>query len=405
MTTVTQLFKMVSANDYEGLNQVIQSGKMANFNTSKSGHSLLSKSIQVRARECFDLLVEIPNYHILQNQSSNINGLSIAVEYYLIGQNFSNEYYFNKLLEKNVIIDEDVVILAIDNNLVFQKLYIRLPKNTVYYNLLDKAIERNNHHILNQLLEDVTNQNLNQIQLQAINKKIFKFAFEHCNIQVLDLIKDKISLTEYLECPTLYCTRNRYNYKFNKELFDYIYNYYKNLSPEVLENIRNIKKFNLRQISCKDHNIYKECLTKILELPIKFDSLGWSIEIIIMERLKSWCILSHHHKELEIVNIVLKSGKVTNNLFNKTFSDCLISLINTKNQNYYYLNVIRKFHMLLDHYGFKPDVRLLECLNKNYTDKEKETFETDKKILIDSLNKINEIKKVIKKTKKKEIEV
>ena len=50
MTSLTQLFKMVSANDYEGLDRLFSSKKPVDLNCYKSGQSLISRAIEVRAK-------------------------------------------------------------------------------------------------------------------------------------------------------------------------------------------------------------------------------------------------------------------------------------------------------------------------------------------------------------------
>ena len=50
----------------EKIKKIIQSKSKADFNCVKSRQSLLQKAIEVRAKECFDLLIEIPNLEIIR---------------------------------------------------------------------------------------------------------------------------------------------------------------------------------------------------------------------------------------------------------------------------------------------------------------------------------------------------
>ena len=90
MATITQLFKIISSNDYETLDKLILSKKLINFNCVKSGYSLVSKAIEVRSKECFNILLNLPNLEIIKNKSSKLSGLSILLEYYLQAPNQSN---------------------------------------------------------------------------------------------------------------------------------------------------------------------------------------------------------------------------------------------------------------------------------------------------------------------------
>ena len=92
---MTQLFKIVSSNDYDTLEKLIMGNKKLDFNCIKSHTSLIYKAIEVRALECFDLLLSLNDLSILQSNNTNISGLNIALLYYLSAPNPSNKYYLD----------------------------------------------------------------------------------------------------------------------------------------------------------------------------------------------------------------------------------------------------------------------------------------------------------------------
>lgn len=115
MTSVTQLFKMVSANDHDGLNRLLLGKKSVDLNSYKSGQSLISRAIEVRAKECFDIIIDNPNNSMFKNKNSSLNGLTKALEYFSLAPNASNEHYLKRLLEKGATVESYIVFNVMNN--------------------------------------------------------------------------------------------------------------------------------------------------------------------------------------------------------------------------------------------------------------------------------------------------
>ena len=152
MTTITQLFKIVSTNNYDTLEKLIMSNKKPDFNCTKSGISLISKAIEVRALECFNLLTSLIDLSVIQSNNSNVSGLNIALEYYLSAPNQSNKYYLDTLIERNVLIDSYSLGKCMENHILFDILFNLIDKNqTNITNLIITSISKTNLYIMNKL--------------------------------------------------------------------------------------------------------------------------------------------------------------------------------------------------------------------------------------------------------------
>jgi len=177
MTSVTQLFKIVSANDYDGLNQLLLGKKPVDLNSYKSGQSLISRAIEVRAKECFDIIINNPNNSMIKNKNAGLNGLRKALEYYSLAPNASNEYYLQMLLDKDVEVESQVVSKVMDIPNIFQQLLNRIPND--FYNLspiLYESVNVNNMEVFNMLYQKILGLNLeNTIQI-SMHQKILQKA-------------------------------------------------------------------------------------------------------------------------------------------------------------------------------------------------------------------------------------
>ena len=128
---MTKLFEKIVANDYIWLENFIQikDNKTINLlNSIKSKYSIIHKAIEVRAKECFDILINIPEINIYNCSLGCINGLDIALDYYITAPNNINKYYVDKLLEKNnIVISASTFIKCINSEYLFLKTFEKLP--------------------------------------------------------------------------------------------------------------------------------------------------------------------------------------------------------------------------------------------------------------------------------------
>lgn len=438
--TSTQLFKMVECNDYEGLEKLINSNQKIDFNVYRSGHSLLSKAIQVRARECFDLIMEIPNYKYLTNTTNTYggNGLAQILEYFSIAPNPSNEYYLNRLLEKNITIGSNIK-KAINNPELFNKMLFKFlqeegtNKNSII-SLIYSAIDKNNFNIAVKLLEHLDNVILvNSSQTEKINTYnfILNDAIIKQNIQLVDFIitNKNISISQIQSdinnCPPLYSSF----YKKNNLMFNYFYQLYQKLSPLELNLINGIESFNFNtsynDILKTNFAEAKEYLDKIFSLPIEF----YEFEKIIL-KLFGTILNSHmtyhiryYNKKLniaideicKIMHYFYKSGKIKSNPFVhfvlsvKQFNsdlDGLTKTFSTKPELIEPIKVFcRKTLYISKHHNWEPTETVKGFFDKSFTAKQLEDFETDKTNYINQLEAVTNVQIKVKKprvTKKKQ---
>ena len=233
MTTMTQLFKMVTANDYETIEMLINSNQNIDFNCIKSGISLITKSIEVRSIECFNLLLECEKLTILQSNNLHVNGLSVAIDYFSTSPNLSNKYFIDRLFEKNVFIDNVSVCNCMHNIYLFDIMFSKMDKTYKnIYSLFIYSIQKNHTIIMYKLfnyLNDTLDFYNTPEKRYTFNIDVFKSAILENNLLAIEhLYSIKTNLlcvitTENI--PSLYYTL----LKSNNIIFNYIYSLYEQL--------------------------------------------------------------------------------------------------------------------------------------------------------------------------------
>jgi hypothetical protein len=427
MTSLTQLFKMVTANDYEGLSRLLNSKKPAEINSYKSGHSLISKAIEVRAKECFDIILEHPNNTMLKNKNSGFNGLSKAIEYYSLAPNPTNEYYVQRLLEKGVPIDTNIICKVIDDINMFQLLLARMIHDQENLSpIIFNTIKTNKIEVFKLIYDKILGINLNQQNMSTLNSKIFEHAFINSNLEVLELIKDEVNckIIKYNQRDTPVIYQALINK--NKIVFDYFYSKYEQLSKEDINSIPNIKNINdifvfgnLEELTEKNYEIIKEGLDKIFKLPIEFNDVALSVGKI-MEKMftpvyYSWNFNRYHQSWIvskRLIYWLLKTNKIKSN----PFEAALLSQIDTnfkttetrlrnnperiQSFRYQFQHVL----FLLGHFNYEPNQTIKEKFLSIIGKEILANSDTEKKAYIDSLessyNVVKKSKKVSTKVKK-----
>ena len=422
MTTLTQLFKMVSANDYEGLNQLLLNNKLIELNSYKSGQSLITRAIEVRAKECFDIIIDNPNNTMIKNKHARFNGLEKALDYYMTAPNISNEYYVQRLLEKGVEVEPNIVCKVINNQSLFGQLFNRIPNDMTNLSLiLYSSVDCNNMNVFTMLYKKILELNLEEAENTYLHQIIFSKAIKSSNVIVIESIKQNIDWKQYDNYPIIYHTV----VLNDKILFDYFYNNYEKLNEEQLNQIPNI--YNIQYIlgnnyyptiNEKTFNFMKYSLEKIYKLPIKFNDNA----SCIIELFKSLLCKSYYHweyKKLKNYNYIfqlmywfLSNGAV--------HSNPLSLLILSEVDSYYinnkhilskhpeklstYKNFFKQFLYLMEHFNYYPEKALKDEFQIYYGKDNEANWAEEKQLFINNLDCLHSTVKKTRKTKK-DIEV
>ena len=135
-------------HNYETIEMLINSNQNIDFNCIKSGISLITKAIEVRSIECFNLLLEYDKLTILQSNNLHVNGLSIAIDYFSTSPNLSNKYFIDRLFEKNVFIDSVSVCNCMHNIYLFDIMFSKMSNFITYFIFSCFILIINNYHYI-----------------------------------------------------------------------------------------------------------------------------------------------------------------------------------------------------------------------------------------------------------------
>lgn len=430
MATITQLFKMVTANDYETIEMLINSNNNSNidFNCIKSGISLITKAIEVRSIECFNLLLESEKLTILQSNNLHVNGLSIAIDYFSTSPNLSNKYFIDRLFEKNVFIDSVSVCNCMHNIYLFDIMFSKMDKTYKnIYSLFIYSIQKNYTIIMYKLfnyLNDTLDFYDTPEKRHTFNIDVFKSAILENNLLAIEhLYSIKTNLLCVIKTeniPSLYYSL----LKSNHIIFNYIYSLYEQLDSIQINEINHIDKLNILVNKENITPLYIKQIFKILLLPIKFNKLE---DVIIQLYRIIYNNMIHYNNNNYvdqsnniqlIMYMIFKTNQVKVNPYIKLVSSKydldakrLHSITQCKNNtnNIYNTNkLFRKNKYILNHFGFIESEPMVEYYKSLFDNSDKSLYELEEKETIQELennyyNIINEKTKPVKlkKTKKK----
>jgi len=98
MTSATQLMNYIVNNDYDSLEKIILSKKKINWDSKdRKGNIAIEKAVEVRSKECFDLLLD---NNLVSIDDPYKSGIKTALEYFSNAPNQSNKYYLLKYIQK-----------------------------------------------------------------------------------------------------------------------------------------------------------------------------------------------------------------------------------------------------------------------------------------------------------------
>ena len=433
MTTMTQLFKIVSANDYDTLQKLIMGNKKPDFNCIKSGSSLVTKSIEVRATECFNLLLSLNDLSILQSNNSHINGLNIAIDYYSTAPNSINKYFLDKLIEKNVTTDLQSLCKCMDDPMLFENMFNRIDKSSINMsNLINYSVRKTKIDIMTKLYDYLHNNNPPYFDTtdkkNNFNDDILKAAISTGNIvaiEYLEQISHNIMCIKHNNSqviPSLYyCLIT----SCDPVTFNYIFSQMEKLDETMLNNIQSIKKLNILITNTSYYSQvknYVECFKKILSLPINFVDLHETVTNLYSIIYKSNTYYYSYNRficqikdQQYLMYILLKTNYVKINPYiqlvqykydiNNVIINAAKHLSPEKLNEY--KSFFRKNKYMLNHFGFVETESLADHFRLIFTEKDKLRYEVEKKEFLDQIenqynNVVEDKKTKPKKPKKKQ---
>jgi hypothetical protein len=262
MLSSKKLFDLVLNNNYDELLLAIQKNQVDFKSQNRKNKYIIPTAIEYRSIECFELLVN----NILDESVSEFNiyqsGVSQALQYYGNAPNSKNKYFIEKLLNKNMKIDENKLTynLIIFNEFSEYILNYNPEKHLINVNINSMVYEI----IFNYCLE-------NNLLNDNIIKNIISKAIDSNKEEIIILIKN----TSYINNIWNYYP-NIIDQIFNKNMsntllafFVNLYNIQKPTNIDVTSIINNILE--LQIITKKDYNYHgttnkKEILYKIEKL-------------------------------------------------------------------------------------------------------------------------------------------
>jgi hypothetical protein len=361
-----KLFEMVENNDYNELKQTIVLNPNVNLSLQKSRWSLLYTSVKYRAKECFDILVEIPSVIAYENTHYQ-SALSVAVDYYINGRNQSNKYYIDRLVE-NKMKAQNVLFRSIKDKDLFLYLYDKVDKTKIQFlQIVHRSLEEGCMDVFECVVDTAIGLN----QLGVINGtntvyEILVAVIAKDNMEALEIfMKNHINIKQYSFLLYTVIKNGSMN------AFNYFYNIYSKMSKEELNNIPNVS--NLDAILYD--NYYKENKTTmfnmIFKLGINFGNVALSIASIYTQSLYSY---SEYHRNFleqngyENIKLLFENKLVTTNptvyINIPNFTKVLSRTFTLQQVQINYMNTIAKFFDICIKYNYKPTDELQLLLTK-----------------------------------------
>lgn len=422
MATMTKLFEKVTANDYEWLEQLVQSKKQVDWNCIRFKISLIQKAIQVRALECFNILISIPE---LTTYSTNgpVNGLQQALEYCIEAPNQSNYHYLTKILEKNVSIDTYHIGMCINSNLhsklqsnvLFNMLFDRINKTEInIINILSYIISNNSISLIEHVYNFLETNNMSYYTPQndiIFNNKIYNNMIQSMNSTYNSRQPIKMQLIEFMmtknvnwkitnNIPVLY-TFNMYD---NIIGFEKFYPLYKSLSKEEINSIPNIT--NLKQYISRSYNM--EYLKAILMLPIDFTDMAPYVGELFRKVYQSYNKGDHMMIYANMM-LIFMNNKVLSNPYTYLIDEIksikqYIEYVKKSNIYKAYFKNIRMFTYINKHFNYEIPDTMNEIFMMVFPTETTNNIVEEKEELMVKLNSmINPAPIVKNKSKKKKI--
>lgn len=338
-----EINNIIIYNNYNKLQHLIDNNLLIDNKMIKNYDLLLSKTIEYKSLECFNILLN--NIDITNNFDTS---LSKSIDNYIHSNNVLNKYYLNKLLEKKIIINKDIIIKASDDFSLFKFFInkVNIKNDILYY--INIFIKNNKIDIIHYLYN--YNNHHNIISNNEMSNFIFKKSLKYNNVNILLFLENNKYNMIYINdnnlvSPSLYYCIS-YTNDDKKLIYKYLLNLYinysKNNNINLIENIHNINFY-------ENYN----CLLYINE--IIYDLIKLSIQINNSDEIIKYFLLKIFLLENEfIINNIIETIFIfiINNKFNNDYLDILSSNntinynnINKKRINLYYVLIYYNYNL------------------------------------------------------------
>ena len=366
-----QLFDMVENNNYIELKQLISVNPNINLNLRKSSKTLLYESVLYRAKECFDILVDLPSIKLYEESITYNSALHKAIQYYMNAKNENNRYYIDQLIEKGYA-SHNMLRHCVSDRELFFYLFDKSDKSKLQVlTIIYASLSGNYMYSFECMLHSYLVLNINgdtmigtNIKLTTLNEIIAKD-----NMGALEIFmkfgSGVNSLKEYNFL--LYIAAN--NESINT--FNYFYDYYSKLTIEELNNIPQAKNIeNLFSLS-SNSDVKLKMVDKILKLKLNFN-----VEIALVSMyLQSLNLFSAYSKTIldksgyEIMTLIFENKKVLTNPILQfqvpMFSKAISRTFTTPALQTRFNNMVAKFFDICLKYNYKPTDEILALLDKH----------------------------------------
>ena len=319
MATITKTFEMVEAHNHEWLNAAIKDDmnrKKILWRTVKKGVNIIGKAIQVHARECFDLLLQVPTIKEMISDTTYCCGFDIAYQNYLNNSVEENEYYIIKLLDSGYKLDLSAFkkVANADNINMFERFFNKIEKTH------DTMIRLITHFItigklsyfnkmiawLDETMPPYYNNHVNKVEfIEKISNSYFGYR-AHSIEYFMDILVSK----------GLNWKNNVIKiFKSDNMLFDYLYNKLKELPVEELNeipNIKNLVSYGIIEYNQNSNNNNNINVYKYLKLPIEYVNVMSSVYTYMISLLNS----NEYSSRYIIIYMLLLKYKLDDNTIN-----------------------------------------------------------------------------------------
>jgi len=361
------LFEMVENNNYNDLKQTIVSNPTINLAVKKSGCSLLYNSVKYRAKECFDILVEIPHVITYEN-TCYVSALSLAIKYYINGKNQSNKYYIDILLENKMTV-HNILSHSIKDKELFLYLYDKVDKTTLpILQIINKSLVEGCIYAFECIVDTVINYNLNINNEINYKYEILNEIIAKDNMEALEIfMNNNIQIKNY---PFLLYNALKHD---SINTFNYFYNIYNKMSIEDLNKIPNVNNI---QYIFYDMYYYKNGIkmnmfNMLFKLGIKFENVSLLTADFYTKSLNQFSTYNKNILELLGYNIIILLFEnkliVTNPIeyINiPVFSKVISRTFSNETTKTHFNSIIGRFFDICMTYNFKPTPEIQQLLQK-----------------------------------------
>lgn len=413
MVSILKLFTIIDSNNHEMLSELIKKNKKMirqSMISKQSGTYILPRAVRVRARECFDLLVDIidpESFTVVTYNNETNTGLLQALKYYTNFPSQENKYYLEKLLDINTPVAPCEVLYAVDNTELFTRLFNRV---NVKVDLILKLIETNNISAIEYALSWLINEG--RLEGDMIDK-ILKSTISYGNLSTLKLLDSKgVSLLVCEGRPSIYCMFNVYckNKKRVEQFLDYLLDYYRKQPVETIRHIPNINAINNLMISgywsININNSYRYEIIRTLK-SVGIDTIPIDIVNVIYKNILSTNLGSFKYLSYVRMGIVIIYSLLENNMILTNVNKDIIKYLKAEKlvyqpTNYSTYNSIMKetyrgIYYILSHFGTEIDLNDND-IKSIFDNISLEEFSTNKTEFINGLLTELNVNKTVNKT-------